>query len=75
MLMEKLTSTKSLVNVLQVVYSHTKTSDGGDLYLTRFAEPYREHFEVHNWYERDWFNEHGVRLIGTSSVYRVPTRG
>ena len=72
--MEKLTSTRSLVNVLQVVYSHTKTSDGGDLYLTRFAEPYREHFEVHNWYERDWFNEHGVRLIGTSSVYRVPTR-
>ena len=72
--MEKLTSKRSLVNVLQVVYSHTKTSDGGDLYLTRFAEPYREHFEIHNWYERDWFNKHGVRLIGTSSVYRVPTR-
>ena len=59
LLMEKLTSTRSLVNVLQVVYSHTKTSDGGDLYLTRFAEPYREHFEINNWYERDWFNEHG----------------
>ena len=72
--MENLTSTRSLVNVLQVVYSHTKTSDGGDLYLTRFAEPYREHFEINNWYERDWFNEHRVRLIGTSSVYRVPTR-
>ena len=72
--MEKLTSKRSLVNVLQVVYSHTETSDGGDLYLTRFAEPYREHFEISNWYERDWFNEHRIRLIGTSSVYRVPTR-
>ena len=72
--MEKLTSKRSLVNVLQVVYSHTETSDGGDLYLTRFAEPYREHFEISNWYERDWFNERRIRLIGTSSVYRVPTR-
>ena len=72
--MENLTSKRSLVNVLQVVYSHTKTSDGGDLYLTRFAESNREHFEINNWYERDWFDEHKVRLIGTSSVYRVPTR-
>ena len=72
--MEKLTSKRSLVNVLQVVYSHSKTSDGGDLYMTRFAEPYREHFEIRNWYERNWFNEHKIRLIGTSSVYKVPTR-
>lgn len=53
---------------------HTKTSDGGDLYLTRFAEPYQEHFEIENWYERNWFDTHKVRLIGTSSVYRVPTK-
>ncbi len=72
--MEELISKRSLVNVLQVVYSHTKTSDGGDIYLTRFAEPYREHFEINNWYERDWFEEHRIRLIGTSSVYKVPTR-
>ncbi len=72
--MEKLLSKKSLVNVLGVVYVHTKTSDGGDLYLTRFAAPYHEHFEIKNWYERDWFNEKRVRLIGTSSVYRVPTK-
>jgi len=65
---------KSLVNVLGVVYVHTKTSDGGDLYLTRFAEPYHEHFEIKNWYEKDWFNEQRIRLIGTSSVYKVPTR-
>jgi hypothetical protein len=72
--MEKLTPKKSLVNVLGVVYGHTKTSDGGDLYLTRFAEPYHEHFEIKNWYEKDWFYEKRIRLIGTSSVYRVPTR-
>lgn len=72
--MERLLSKKSLVNVLHVVYFHIKTSDGGDLYLTRFAEPYLEHFELNNWYEREWFNEHKIRLIGTSSVYRVPTK-
>lgn len=60
--------------MLGVVYVHTKTSDGGDLYLTRFAEPHQEHFEIENWYERDWFNKHKIRLIGTSSVYRLPTK-
>jgi hypothetical protein len=72
--MERLLSKKSLVNVLRVVYAHVKTSDGGDLYLTRFAEPYMEHFEIGNWYEKDWFNAHKIRLQGTSSVYRVPTK-
>ena len=72
--MDKIASRKTLVNVLGVVYAHTKTSDGGDLYLTRFAEPYHEHFEIENWYEKDWFDGHKVRLIGTSSVYRVPTK-
>lgn len=67
-------SKKTLVNVLGVVYAHTQTSDGGDLYLTRFAEPNQEHFEIENWYESDWFNTHKIRLIGTSSVYKVPTK-
>jgi hypothetical protein len=72
--MEELLPRKSLVNVLHVVYFHIKTSDGGDLYLTTFAEPYLEHFELRNWYEKDWFHAHRIRLKGTSSVYRVPTR-
>src|SRR6266508_2864396 len=72
--MEKLLPKKSLVNVLGVVYMHTKTSDGGDLYLTRFAESYLEHFQINNWYEKEWFEGQRVRLRGTSSVYRVPTR-
>lgn len=65
---------KTLVNVLGVVYIHVKTSDGGDLYLTKFAENYLKHFEVSNWYEKDWFNKHKIRLEGTGSVYRVPTK-
>ena len=72
--MTRALSKKTLVNVLGVVYFHTKTSDDGDLYLTRFAEPYQGHFEIENWYERSWFNEHKIRLIGTSSVYKVPTK-
>ena len=65
---------KTLVNVLGVVYAHTKTSDGGDLYLTRFAEKYQNHFDTDNWYEPSWFNENKIRLKGTGSVYRVPTK-
>lgn len=72
--LERIISKKSLANVLGVVYAHTKTSDGGDLYLTRFAEPFQEHFEIENWYEKNWFAKHKIRLKGTSSVYKVPTK-
>jgi len=65
---------KTLVNVLGVVYVHVKTSDGGDLYLTRFAEQYQKHFDIGNWYDPEWFHSHKVRLEGTGSVYRVPTK-
>ncbi|HYA11992.1 MAG TPA: hypothetical protein VEF37_03300, partial [Thermodesulfovibrionales bacterium] len=65
---------KTLVNVLGVVYAHIKTRDGGDLYLTRFAEKYEKHFDIENWYEKSWFNEYKMKLKGTGSVYRVPTK-
>lgn len=67
-------SKKTLVNVLGFVYVHTKTSDEGDLYLTRFAEQYRKHLKIHNWYEKRWFDRHKIRLKGTGSVYKVPTK-
>ncbi len=67
-------SQKSLVNVLGVVYLHTRTEDGGDLYCTRFAEPHQDHLDIRNWYEESWFTKNRVRLLGTSSVYRVPTK-
>jgi len=72
--MRTTTTHTALVNVLGVVYLHRKTEDGGDLYLTRFAESHQEHLKIHNWYEESWFARHRVRLLGTSSVYRVPTR-
>jgi hypothetical protein len=65
---------KTLINVLGVVYAHLKTSDGGDIYLTRFAEKYQEHLDIRNWYETSWFNKHKIRLKGTGSVYKVPTK-
>lgn len=72
--MDKTAQKKSLVNVLGVVYAHIKTSDAGDLYLTRFAEGFQEHFELNNWHEKTWFDEHKIRLKGTSSVYKIPTK-
>ncbi len=65
---------KTLVNVLGMVYVHTRTSDGGDIYLTRFAEPFQAHLDVENWHEKKWFNRHKIRLQGTSAVYKVPTK-
>jgi hypothetical protein len=72
--LNKIISKKTLVNVLGVVYVHVKTSDGGDLYLTRFAEKFHKHFDIENWYETSWFNEHKIKLKGTGSVYRIPTK-
>lgn len=60
--------------LLGVDYYHFKTSDDGDLYLTRFGLPFREQLQPENWYAEDWFRENRERLQGTSSVYRVPTR-
>ncbi len=65
---------KTLINVLDVVYVHFKTDEGGDIYLTMFAQQYHKHFHIGNWYEADWFNKHKTRLKGTGSVYRVPTK-
>ncbi len=69
-----LVAPESLIAVLGVVYVHKKTTDGGDLYLTRFGLPYSDLLAVENWYEREWFRAHRERLEGTSAVYRVSTR-
>jgi hypothetical protein len=60
--------------LLGVDYYHFKTSDEGDLYLTRFGLPFREHLQPENWYAEEWFRKNRERLQGTSTVYRVPTR-
>lgn len=64
----------NLVNVLGMVYEHLKTQDGGDLYLTRYAERYKKHLAIENWFEKRWFNNNKVHLKGTGSVYKLPTK-
>src|SRR5262249_53120681 len=62
------------VSLLGVEYARLKTRDQGDLYLTRFGLPMREHLAPENWYAPDWFAKRRVRLEGTSTIYRLPTR-
>src|SRR6478609_1535506 len=62
------------VDLLDVSYSHLKTSDDGDLYLTQFGQPFWEHLLPENWYAKEWFEANRERLVGTSTVYRVHTR-
>jgi hypothetical protein len=64
----------TFTNVLGVVYSHSKTSDGGDMYLTRFGQQVVHFLEIKNWYEKEWFEERGERLQGTGSVFKLPTK-
>jgi hypothetical protein len=62
------------VSLLGVDYVHVKSADGGDLYLTQFGLPFREHLQPENWYAREWFEAKRERLEGTGTVYKVPTR-
>ncbi|MBN2506002.1 MAG: hypothetical protein JXQ71_04845 [Verrucomicrobia bacterium] len=64
----------SQVNLLDVDYVHCRTGDGGDLYLTSYGLPFWQHLQPENWYAREWFEAKRQRLVGTSVVYKVPTR-
>jgi hypothetical protein len=63
---------ESLSTVLGVVYTHRRTSDGGDMYLTRFGLQYADLLDIDKWYEPPWFEANRERLEGTSAVYRSP---
>jgi len=71
---EVLASPESLITILGVTYEHRKTHDGGDMYFTRHGLPLVDHLALDNWYEREWFQTRRERLLGTGSVYRVPTK-
>ena len=62
------------LSLLGVEYARLKTRDQGDLYLTCFGLPLREYLAPENWYAPDWFAKRRVRLEGTSTIYRLPTR-
>lgn len=64
----------TFANLLGVNYAHIHTADGGDLYLTPYGQPFWEHLLPENWYAREWFEPKRERLVGTSVVYKVPTR-
>ncbi len=62
------------MRLLGVDYVHVPTVNGGDLYLTRFGLPFLEHLQLENWREDVWFKNKRQRLLGTSLVFRVPTK-
>jgi hypothetical protein len=62
------------MRLLGVDYVHVPTTNGGDLYLTRFGLPFLEHLQLENWREEVWFEKKRQRLLGTSRVYRIPTK-
>jgi hypothetical protein len=64
----------SAISLLGVDYVHLKTSDGGDLYVTRLGLPFWQNLLPENWYAQEWFETKRERLEGTSTVYKVPTR-
>ena len=43
------------VSLLEVDYRHIKTSEGGDLYLTRYGLPFWQNLLPENWYATEWF--------------------
>lgn len=47
-----LVTTKSLINLLGVVYAHTKMSNEGDLYLTGHGLAYSDLLNIENLYEK-----------------------
>ena len=69
-----LPSGATFLRILGVNYVHLKASDGGDLYLTEYGLPFREHLAPENWYEEGYFTKYRQRLEGTSAVYKVATR-
>lgn len=62
------------ISLIGVDYVWHKTRDGGDLYLTRFGLPFRDHLLPENWLAPDWFTSQRTRLSGTSAIYKIPTR-
>ena len=64
----------ALTGFLNVEYVHLKTSDGGDLYVTRHGLPFINLLKPESWYGRRWFKTHRERLPGTSTVYKVTTK-
>ena len=62
------------LRLMGVDYVRFRVADGGDLYVTEHGMPFLEHLNPRNWYEPEWFRRNRVPLVGSGTVYRVPTR-
>ncbi|MHB0956786.1 MAG: hypothetical protein ACYC6N_03120 [Pirellulaceae bacterium] len=66
---------KPLVTVLGVKYLHLRIKDGTDLYVTEYGLPFTHCLLPENhWADDAWMKRHGVRLPGTSALFRVKTK-
>ena len=66
---------RPLVTVLGVKYLHLRMEDGSDLYVTEYGLPFTKCLLPENhWSDEAWRDRHGVRLPGTSALYRVTTK-
>ena len=66
---------RPLITVLGVKYLHLCMEDGTDLYLTEYGVRCAKCLMPDNhWADEAWMKAHGVRLPGTSALYRVTTR-
>ncbi|MBN2473857.1 MAG: hypothetical protein JXB62_04575 [Pirellulales bacterium] len=66
---------RPLITVLGVKYLHLRMEDGSDLYLTEHGLPFAKCLMPENhWGNRAWVETHGVRLPGTSALYRIRTK-
>jgi hypothetical protein len=66
--------TAKMISLLGVDYHRLETADGGDLYLTQFGVPFQQQLLPQSWFEPEWFEAKRTRLLGTSTIYRVPTK-
>lgn len=64
--------TPSTVRCFGVDYSHERTTDGGDLWITRCGWPFREHLLPEHWFENSRYISEGRRLgFSTGHVYQM----
>lgn len=64
--------TQSVVRAFGTTYLHETTEDGGDLWLTEWGWPWREHLLPERWYENGAYIKNGRRLqYSTGHVYKV----
>ena len=68
-------ASQPLITVLGVKYLHLQMKDGTDLYVTEHGLPFTKCLLPENhWGDQQWWSKNRVRLLGSSSVYRVPTK-